>query len=279
MSNKNKIIYNDCYKGMDKLDKIYQLAILDPPSNGLLKDEWDNQWNTEDEYIDWLIKIIKKTESLLTDSGVLYLYQWIGEKNPLTMAKLLIEINKQTNLHFKNIITWKKDRGFGVQNNWMYIREELLFFVKDKNNYTFNVQYGNIKRNYIRKCGKSWFKRSGNVWVDIKNTDFPATNIWDDINESSYENLQSQEYSLNRKAKSIVNSQKPIDLSDRIIKASSNVNDNVLIPFAGSGSECWSCFNNERNYTAFENDEVIYKELMNLKFESKNKTTQTLFNF
>lgn len=46
--------------------------------------------------------------------------------------------------------------------------------------------------------------------------------------------------------------QKPLELCDRIIKASSDEGDLVYIPFAGSGSEIVSCINNKRNYIATE---------------------------
>ena len=46
--------------------------------------------------------------------------------------------------------------------------------------------------------------------------------------------------------------QKPQDICQRIIKASSNENDNVLIPFAGSGSEIVGCKELKRNCIAFE---------------------------
>jgi DNA modification methylase len=46
--------------------------------------------------------------------------------------------------------------------------------------------------------------------------------------------------------------QKPQDICHRIIKASSNENDNVLIPFAGSGSEIVGCQELKRNCIAFE---------------------------
>jgi len=46
--------------------------------------------------------------------------------------------------------------------------------------------------------------------------------------------------------------QKPQDICQRIIKASSNENDNVLIPFAGSGSEIVGCRELKRNCIAFE---------------------------
>ena len=46
--------------------------------------------------------------------------------------------------------------------------------------------------------------------------------------------------------------QKPQNICQRIVKASSNENDNVLIPFAGSGSEIVACEELKRNWTAFE---------------------------
>lgn len=252
----NKIYNMDCVEYMKSLpNECVDLIVADPPANGIVKDDWDNQWKTEDEYVNWLIDRVVEMEKLLKPTGTLYLYQWIGEKNPLTMAKVILEISKRTNLIFKNIITWRKDRGFGVQNNYMYVREEILFFTKQKKGYTFNVQYGNIKRNYIRKCGKSYYKRVGNVWIEIENDEFPAQNIFDDINEKTYEDIykqRTQEYSLDTKSKSLHSTQKPIQLCDRLIKASSNENDLIYIPFAGSGSEIVSCINNNRNYIATE---------------------------
>ena len=241
------------------------LIIADPPANGIVKDSWDNQWKNEDEYIDWLIIRIKEFERILKPTGSLYCYQWIGEKNPITMAKLMIKINQETNLHFKNLITWRKDRGFGVKNNWMYIREEILFFTKQPKGYTFNVQYGNIKRNYIRKGGKSYYKRCGNVWVEIENEEFPAQNIWDDINEQTYADIYKQrqeEYSLDTKALAVHSTMKPIAICDRMIKASSNEGDLVYIPFAGSGSEILSCINNNREYIASEINKQYVEEVI-----------------
>lgn len=63
--------------------------------------------------------------------------------------------------------------------------------------------------------------------------------------------------------------QKPQDITDRIINASSNPNDLVYIPFAGSGSEIISCVKYNRNYIATEiNNEyienIIYKRLENV---------------
>ena len=52
--------------------------------------------------------------------------------------------------------------------------------------------------------------------------------------------------------------QKPLSISRRIIKYFSNENDLVVIPFAGSGSECVAAVLENRNYLGFElNSEYI----------------------
>ena len=60
--------------------------------------------------------------------------------------------------------------------------------------------------------------------------------------------------------------QKPQDICQRIIKASSNENDNVLIPFAGSGSEIVACEELKLNWTAFEIEDS-YIEIINKRLD------------
>jgi DNA modification methylase len=60
--------------------------------------------------------------------------------------------------------------------------------------------------------------------------------------------------------------QKPQDICQRIIKVSSNEGDNVLIPFAGSGSEIVACEELKRNWTAFEIEDS-YIEIINKRLD------------
>ena len=72
--------------------------------------------------------------------------------------------------------------------------------------------------------------------------------------------------------------QKPQNICQRIVKASSNENDNVLIPFAGSGSEIVACEELKRNWTAFEIEdsyiEIINKRLDEFKTNGFEKTEE-----
>lgn len=52
--------------------------------------------------------------------------------------------------------------------------------------------------------------------------------------------------------------QKPLSISNRIVKHFSNEGDLVVVPFAGSGSECVAAKINNRDFIGFEiNDKYI----------------------
>ena len=52
--------------------------------------------------------------------------------------------------------------------------------------------------------------------------------------------------------------QKPLSISDRIVCHFSEEGDLILVPFAGSGTECLSAHNNKRNFIGFElNQEYV----------------------
>lgn len=52
--------------------------------------------------------------------------------------------------------------------------------------------------------------------------------------------------------------QKPLDLIERIVRASSNENDIILDPFVGSGTTAIAALNTGRTFIGFEKDETYY---------------------
>lgn len=59
--------------------------------------------------------------------------------------------------------------------------------------------------------------------------------------------------------KNIHDTEKPIELMEILIKNSSNENDLVLDPFAGSGSTALACINLNRKFISYEIDETYQK--------------------
>lgn len=239
----NKIYNKDCLEFMKDIPNEYiDLIIADPPYFSIVKEDWDNQWETKDEYLLWCEKWINECKRILKQTGSMYIWGEVGEKSDTIIhIKLLAD---KIGLYFKDWITWKKQRGMGNRKGWLYTREELLWYVKNNKKFTWNEknQYSTerrkrdggkdiIKPSQTGYLAKSLFKRITNVWIDISECTFDV----------SKQNLSNKHLTP-----------KPVELSERIIKVHTNENDLVYIPFAGSGSEIIACIKNKRNYIATE---------------------------
>lgn len=238
---------------MKKLpNECVDLIIADPPYYQIVKEQWDNQWKTEDEYLDWCNKWTKECYRILKPTGNFYVWGGIGKNKEHPLFKYIAN-TEDIGFIFADWITWKKQKGLGSRKGYMFIREELLYFTKQIKGFTLNTPYlDEIAKNHGRlKRDKINYKRCGNVWADI--------------NEVTVGNLIHTE-KVNHPT------QKPLKSCDRIIKTSSNENDVVLIPFAGSGSEIVSCINNGRNYIACETNNTYIEEIIKPRIkEIKNQ--------
>jgi len=227
---------------MKKIPNNYiSLIIADPPYFGIVKDSWDNQWKTEQDYLDWCEQWVIEGNRILKDNGSFYCWGCFGENN-IVFAKLAIIFEKYFKI--KNWINWQHEYGFRGKTNYSYKKEELLFCVKDNKNYIFNVDA--IKEKATRAGASNTDTRTpSNIWC-FK---------WNNMSKERIRSFPSQ---------------KPIESANRIIKASSNIDDIVYIPFGGSGTEIESCIINNRNWIATEKnkdyiDNIIIKRLKRLQ--------------
>jgi len=62
LNHQSKIYQGDCREKLDIFDaNIFQTIIADPPYfQVLLGENWDNQWQTEDDYLHWAEDWIRK---------------------------------------------------------------------------------------------------------------------------------------------------------------------------------------------------------------------------
>jgi DNA modification methylase len=127
-----------------------------------------------------------------------------------------------------NGITWAKKRAYGVQNNYLYTREELCILTRGRP--TFNIPllptlrgYPGYNKNYP---AKSPYLRRTNVWTDIP------------------EMFRGK----------IHPTQKPDDLYRVLVETHSNPGDWVLDPCAGSGTTARVCEKLGRNYVIIERE-------------------------
>lgn len=239
----NKIYLMDYSDFLEKIDNnAIDLAVIDPPYF-LHKGDWDKFDSFEDFLqftYDWIDKLISK----LKTTGSLYIFN-----TPYNSAYILQYLVKK-GLIFQNWITWDKRDGMsGTHRHYNNGQETILFFTKS-NNYTFNhddirVPYDSVKRiehakkKGILKNGKRWFpnpkgKLCGEVWH---------------ISSERHKNK------INGKTPKIPHATpKPLEMIERIIKASSNKGDLVLDCFVGTGTTAVAAKKHNRKFIGCDNN-------------------------
>ena len=214
------------------------LVLTDPPYYGIVRDNWDNSWKSPDEYSDWLEVILRECFRIMGPQGSLLMFHCVGKhaEHPIFRA---ISDAEQIGMTYRNWLTWKKRRGYGKSHDYLFIREEILWFSKSagRTEITFNIPLTNIKRGYSgfnpAYPAKSEYKRVGNVMNEI----------WD------YDDTLIEEPELMRPKR---NCQKPEPLIERLISTHSNSGHLIVDPFVGYGTTGVVALKNGRKFLGCE---------------------------
>lgn len=237
----NSLVLGDCVEVMKLIpDESVDLIIIDPPYL-VTKEKWDKKEVVNQQLSSELFRIAKPNCSL-------YVWCGIGEKSQ-SLIRWFPIFSEQW--YFKDLITWKKQRGMGMRKGWLYTREELTWFVKDNKKFIWNKenQYGTQKRT------ESGFKKA-----DIERTGRDVlrhTNIWIDITEVSLGNNGVLRYT-NIDKKKLHFTPKPEKAIERIVLVHTKENDVVLDCFLGSGTTAKVAKNLNRQFIGIELDENYF---------------------
>src|SRR5687767_4395089 len=71
----------DIFTELNKLeDSSCQVIIADPPYFRVLDHEWDHQWHSEEEYLQWTRDWITQAGQKLRDDGIFYIFGQLGKR-------------------------------------------------------------------------------------------------------------------------------------------------------------------------------------------------------
>ena len=185
-----------------EIPDLFPLTICDCPYGRILKKSWDIA-----DYDRWMALCSERS----TPDATICMWGGIGKPGHRPFLSFAATVEQQfPEWTISNLITWKKRRGYGVQRNYLFTREECLILTRGKP--TFNIPYLAQERGYEgynkKYPAKSKFLRRSNVWADIT------------------EILRGKTHSA----------QKPDALYQVLIETHSNVGDVVFDPCAGSGT-------------------------------------------
>lgn len=240
------------------------LIINDPPYN--IKVGNANTANLAkvdiDEYICFSRKWVKNALAIMAEHA--HLYVWIGADytdNFQPLPDFMIMMREFPELRPRNFITLRKQRGYGTSKNWMWVRQELLYYIKGNPAFNVEAEYTDIPkilRGYYKQVNgqmtenlersRSENIRAGNVWVDI----------------------QQVFYRLEENVPGCY-AQKPLKAIERIITASTQRGDLVVDFFAHSGTTLIAGERLGRRVYTFDID-PIFAELTIRRLEHYRET-------
>ena len=239
-------IYNlDCFEFLNQIDnKIVDLAIIDPPYN-LNKAKWDT-FKSKKDFFDFTFHWIDALIPKLKENGSLYIFN-----TPYNSAFILSYLVAK-GLFFQNWITWDKRDGLsGAKYRYNNGQETILFFTKGKK-HTFNYDEIRIpyeSTNRIAHAKVKGILKDGKRWFPNQNGKL-CSEVWH-ITSERHKNK------INGKTPKMPHiTPKPLELVERIVKASSNTGDLVLDCFVGSGTTAFAAKKLRRNFICSDNNKV-----------------------
>ncbi len=216
----NKIIVGDCLQEMAKLpESCTKLIIADPPYN-LNKDfgTWKESERRE-TWLPWSKQWLVQCERLLAPGGNIFVY---GIHHHICWIQCAMY---DLGLKYRRQIIWYYENGFAGYTRSVAAHYEPILWFSKGDEYTYHPirePYKSTERlkHKIIKNGKTWIpnpdgRMAGDVWH------FPT--------------LAGRRF---RDEKVDHPTQKPLSLTLRIVNHFSNPGDLVVVPFAGSGTEC-----------------------------------------
>lgn len=190
-----------------------------------------------DDYLGFLTSRLEEAHRILRPHGSLYFHIDYREVH---YCKVLLDgiFGREC---FLNEIIWAYDYGGRPRNKWPAKHDNILFYVKDPQNYVFNVH--DIERIPYMAPGLVGPEKAARGKL-------PTDTWWNTI------------VATNGKEKTGYPTQKPKAILRRIILASSNAGDIVLDFFAGSGTTGEVAHELGRRFILVDNSEEAMKVMV-----------------
>jgi len=267
--NELSIIYNmDCLEGLTLLKGHVEVdsTITSPPYN--IGKEYEKVLSLE-KYIDWLTKVSEDIYGITKPNGSFVLnVGYLEVKNKGRAVPIPYLLWDKIPFYLTQEIVWNYGAGVACRNYLSPRNEKLLWYVKDQNDYTFNldpirdqnVKYPNQKKNGKLRCN-TLGKNPSDVWQIAKVTSGKG--------RSSLERMPHP-------------AQFPEDLISRVVRGFTDENDLILDPFMGSGTTARVAMLEKRRAIGFEVN-LEYCETIKSRLEAteeeiiQKQQIQTLF--
>lgn len=237
--------FGDCRELLKQIpDNSVNLVVTSPPYNigkpyGKYKDKI-----ALDQWEELINDVTKEVYRILTPDGSFFLnlspVPLGANKEIVPLPFIGYQIFKDNRFYLRNMITWTFNNMQNCTNRLSGRYENILWGVKDINNYVFNLD--DIRIPYITKNDKRLEGGKGRN----------PTDVWyfDRVNNMTKKKLKLTHPTIY-----------PLPMIERIVKMSSKPSDTILDPFLGSGTSLVAAKRLGRNGIGFELDESYADEI------------------
>jgi site-specific DNA-methyltransferase (adenine-specific) len=226
-----EVINDDCLNVFSRLkDNSAQIVIADPPYN--IGKDFGNNSDKQDmnTYLEWCDKWIKECLRILKDNGTMFIYGF-SENLALICSRIPENINRRW------IIWHYTNKNVASLNFWQRSHESILLLWK--NDKVFNKD--DVREAYTEgflngSAGKERTNTKGRFSKGDKTTTYtahPNGALPRDVIK-----IAALAGGAGMKERVDHPTQKPLALCEKLLKSCKQSSGYVLIPFAGSGSEC-----------------------------------------
>ena len=261
-NNQSKIHWGDCREKLGDLgENSFQSIIADPPYfQVLLGEDWDNQWQTEDDYLAWTEDWIKKAARVLRDDGLFFIFGQLGKREHLWLHLCSMATRK---MQFHDMLIWDRAVGYNERYDSFTPCYEMVLVLRKSKDAKPYFDKDAVRLSYDDATIKQYLKDKRYKDLDARKTHLEkgkyATNI-----------LRVPSLKGSSKEKVGHPSQKPLKLIEMLVQSATREGDLVLDPFLGSGTTALVCQNLNRNFVGIEIEQK-YIEIA----ESRLQKTQT----
>lgn len=280
----NKIYHSD-WMNNNLADKSVQLIIADPPYYKV-KGDFDFVWKTFDDYLQDVERWAKECKRILADNGTLL---WYGDAKNIAYAQIIFDkhFNLLNSIVWENTNDHKQQIRFNEDlRTFAPLTERILMYDKkaEPNKNVFEPVMNYIKSERL-KCDWNYskmdnflnIKASSCFWDKETSHEYviPTKEHWAKLQKTGnfskeYEELRKEYEELRRPFNNSLHlgdvirlpnyetsdydhdTIKPEKLTRILITTCSRENDLVVVPFAGSGTECAMSAKEKRRFVGFE---------------------------
>lgn len=242
------VFNEDCISGMKKIQKdSVQIVLADPPYN-IGKDFGnDSDRQTMDSYIKWSKVWIDEALRILSPDGTLYIYGF-----PEILAHIQVQCIKDQN-RVRWLVWHYTNKTVPSSKFWQRSHESILCIWKSGTRPHFNLD--DVREPYTETflnnaAGKKRVATKGRFSSGGTDTTYTANEKG--AMPRDVLKIPALAGGAGKKERVDHPTQKPMEICTRLLKAAKKDGAKVVIPFAGSGSECVAARDLGLEWTGFE---------------------------